>query len=440
MEYLIILLANLVYVPTIWYNVISDDSTMMKNAPYNIKRRKFFSVLMHITVAEYIYFAFGTPPAFLAAVLFSIHPIAVQGPVFVSADHYPLMALVFLAVKAFAPFATPLYLLSPGMAVGQLLFTPLCFLFTEYWWISLMLPILAWPTYKSVSGNMRSKIKDTSALATVLPEDFALHKFKWKNIIIVVKTFGYYSLACLLPLKNGFYNSFLATYGLSNKETERWYSLNRQFWGGIFSMVLMASLWWVNRSNHIGMGIMLFVTSLIPFLNFVTVQQFVTPRYCYLALIGFQVALWGLIAMLPLHFQTLIFGALFLFYLDRLLKVLQHYKKDNITMIIMDSQVFPDSPRLWYFRYEHMLHKNNPIMAWAEAATGLKYLPEDCQLWFGLACASYELGDLNAASKFLDTSERFLILRERRDIQRLITEFRQRIKTTLEEKWTKGVA
>jgi len=138
---------------------------------------------------------------------------------------------------------------------------------------------------------------------------------------------------------------------------------------------------------------------------------------------------------LPLGPRCFITGALFLFYLDRTLKVMKHYAKDNITMMELDSQVFPENPRLWYYRYEHMLHKGNPIMAWAEASYGLKHLPEDCQLWFGLACASFELGDYNAASEFLKTSEKFMILSDRKNMRGLIVEFRERINVELRKKY-----
>jgi hypothetical protein len=117
---------------------------------------------------------------------------------------------------------------------------------------------------------------------------------------------------------------------------------------------------------------------------------------------------------------------------------MEHYKKDNITMFILDSQVFPDNPLIWYWRYEHMLHKGNPVMAWAEASYGLKYLPENCQLWFGLSCASFELGDYNATLKFLDTAERFLILSDRKQMLGYIQELRQRVQLALKQKWMKA--
>jgi len=434
----IIALNFLVYYRTVKFGLISDDATEMKFNPFNIKRSKIISIVLHTTIALYIYFAFGrTTASLVTALLFSIHPVAVQVPCWWTGRLYGLNALIFLLTVSFAPFSFPLYCIPFfPLGVATTLFTPLVFIFTKYWYFTFTFPIIVWLSYSHIRTGIKNKIENTGDIfRPVLQKDFSLHKFKWINLILVVKTFGFYSLACLLPIKNGFYNSFLATLGSSKKATDYWYSFNRHFWGGLFAIVLMATVWWLNRLNFIGMGIMLFVCSIIPFLNFITVQQMTTPRYAYLALIGFQMALVGLVSQLPLPAQTGILGALFLFYLDRLFRVIKHYEKDNITMIELDSQVFPDNPRVWYFRYEHMLYKNNPIMAWAEATYGLKHLPEDCQLWFGLSVASFELGDMNAASEFLKTSERFMILCERQNMQSIIEQMKEKISVELRNKW-----
>lgn len=435
MSYLFVFLANLIYLPAIWFGVVNDDSAALKLNPYNVKRAKIFSIILHIVVAEYIYIAFGASQASLvAAILFSVHPGNIQIPCWMSGKSYGINALIFLMILTFAPFATPLYFLS-NLSTAAILFTPLIFLFTKYWYIVLLFPLLVLKSFKGITDNINSKVKSNETFFISMPSAFELYKFEPKKLIIAVKTFGYYALACLLPMKNGFYNSFLTTFGSSKKATAYWYSLNRHFWGGVFAIVLMAAIWWVNKFNFIGMGIMLFVLSILPFLNFVTVQQFTASRYVYLPLVGFQIALANLVFLLPLEPRWAIFGALFLFYLDRTLRLMKHYKTNDIDMIILDSQVFPENGRLWYYRTEHMMKKGNPIMAWSEASYGLKYLPEDCQLWFGLACASYELGDFNAASEFNKTAERFMILTERINFKPLIDELKERVKIALVKKY-----
>lgn len=203
-------------------------------------------------------------------------------------------------------------------------------------------------------------------------------------------------------------------------------------------MILIFTIWLFNIYNFIGMGLLIFVLSIGPYCNFITVNMWTSPRYAYMALVGFQIALTGIIMLLPVEPRFAILGALFLFYLDRAIKTKKIYATDDITMMMLDSQVFPENPRLWYYRYEHMLHKNNPLMAWAEASYGLKYLPEDCQLWFGLAVASYQLGDMNAAKIFLENSEKYLIMTDRKNMMTIVAEMKQRIENKLMEKWVPG--
>ena len=442
MGYLIIFLVNLVYLPAIKFGLVSDDATVFKLNFFPLKRSKITSIVLHIVIAEYVYYAFGqTTISLIAALLFSVHPTAIQIPVWFSGRYYGLEALKFLMIFAFAPIGVVVYFVW-GVGILTNVFTPFLFLFTKHWYIVFIFIYLAWRKYKIIIKGIQSRAKsiDTTFKPGVpLQKGFFLHEFKIKNLILVVKTFGYYTLSCLLPLKNGFYNSFLCTLGASKKATDNCYSYNRQFWGGLFAMVLMFILWLFNMRNNIGIGIMLFVLSVGPYFNFISIHQFTAPRYSYLALIGFQIAFVTFIAQVfhPLV-QAGIFSALFLFYLDKTIRVMQHYKKDDITMVDLDSQVFPENPRVWYFKYEHMLHKNNPVMAWAEASYGLRHLPEDCQLWFGLSCASFELGDCSAAKIFVETSEKCMILTDRQSMQSVINELKKRINDELFKKWKLG--
>lgn len=437
MHQLIILLANLIYLPAIWYGLISDDATEMKMCPYNVKKSKIASIILHIIVAQFVYIAFGANFAsFMAALMFSLHPAAIQIPVWRAGRYYGYNALIVLLSIAFMPFTFPLYFFSL-LSIASTMFVPLIFLFTDYWFLAVLCPILIGLSYKHIKGNIIDKIKGTNNIySNPLPDDYILHKFHLTKLIIAVKTFGFYVLSALLPVKNGFYNSFLVTLGMSKIETKYWYSLNRHFWGGLLAIIAMLCIWCFNMFNFIGMGIMIFVLALIPFMNFITVQQFTAPRYAYLPLIGFHIAL----ASLLLNFGIVGFAiccVLLGFYIAQMLRVMPIYKKDSLNAIVKDSHEFPDNPRVWYYRYERALHKGNAVVAWSEANWGLKYLPYDCQLWFALACASFELGDMNSTEKFLKNSEKYMLLVGRGDMQILVNDLRRRIKLKLEGKYLK---
>ena len=425
---LLILLLNLVfYRKAVYYKLVIDDLILVKFAPFNVKRSKITSIFIHAVVAEFIFMAFGfSYVSFIAALLFSIHPLAIQVPVWWCGRDYGLKALCVLSAIAFAPIGGVCYFFNRAGTVTAL-FTPFIFLFTPHWYLVFIFPILLLTEWKAIKFAIKSRKEGQAVLRYVTPEDFKVHVFRWENLILVAKTFGYYSLASLLPVKNGFYNGFLVTIGSSQKITDYWYSMNKHFWGGLLAMAIMATVWAFNIHNYIGMGILLFVFSIGPYLNFFTIQQWTAPRYAYLALAGFQIALVGLLMQLGVPGYCIL-SALALFYIDRTIKVMQIYKKDNITCITEDSYVYPDNPRLWYYRYEHMLHKGNPIMAYAEAMRGLQYNPEDSQLYFGLACACFTLGYIKDASGFLDLAEKYMIITERKNMEGMIAEFRARIK------------
>jgi hypothetical protein len=216
----------------------------------------------------------------------------------------------------------------------------------------------------------------------------------------------------------------MVTVGAAKKQTEYWYSKNRHFWGGVIVLLGLLITCAYHSKDAIGLGIGIFLLSIGPFLNFITIQQYTSPRYAYLATAGLLVAFCHL---LPPNLGICFFGGLFSFFLYQTYQVFRVYRKNNITLMEIDSQTFPDNPRLWYFRTDHMLHKANPVMAFAEATYGLKHNPEDCQLYFGLAVACHMMGKLKDASMFLDMAEKYMLSAEKETMKGLIIEFRRRI-------------
>ena len=268
---LIVLLNLLLYWRTLKFKLINDDyatfhicskapalNTFKRIRPYgnrtwpvDLKKERIFSIAIHTTVACYIYYAFGmTFYSFIAAILFSMHPAAVQVPAWLSGRHHGWDALMFLIAYAFSPWCAPLLFLSQRGYPTNFIAT-LVFAFTRHWYVSLLFPLLAMWHFKPLRDIIRRKIGRRERQHRLgydhdeskLTEDFYIHKFHPGRLIIAVKTFGYYALSCLLPLKNGFFNSFLVTMGMSKEHNKYWFSLNRHFWGGLFAIVVMSTLW-----------------------------------------------------------------------------------------------------------------------------------------------------------------------------------------------------
>lgn len=429
MEYLLIFLVNLLYLPCFRFGLVSDDGAVMATRPYNLRTMRPFVFVLHLMVCEFIYIAFGcSQAAFLAALCFSVHPMCVQVPAWMSGKTYGLCALLFLMVWTFPPFSSALFFLA-GVMLTPFAVTPILFFFTKYWYLGFFLILTLFLNYKVIMNNIKWKTEGDGWLTSALPKDMGMMEFTPRKLILAVKTFWYYTLACLFPPKCGFYNSYLTTFGSSRQSTEYWYSINKHFWFGIIALVVLFSLWVTNMTNLVGIGILLYCASIFPFLNILTCQQWTAPRYAYVPLLGFQIALWTLATRYCAEGVVLgVFGGIFSGYVIKTKQVLEHYKKDNIWLHTLDRQVFPDNPRLWYFMYEHMLHKKNDIMAWAECAYGLMYLPNDCQLWFGLACASFNLGNPKSASQFLDKAEQYMIQADRKNMAEYIQDLRTQIR------------
>jgi hypothetical protein len=244
-EYALIFLVNILYIPVIWWKgLVSDDALSMVFNPFNLKEARTCNVILHITVAEYIYIAFGcSPVSLLASILFSIHPQTVQISSYRSGRQYGVNALLFLFALTFAPLGALAYF-SYGVNAGcaSLVITPFVFLATKFWWLAFLAPVVFWFSWKQIKRGVDAKIAGPQDFSAPLPQDMGLTEMKPQKLILVVKTFWYYSLAALLPFKNGYYNSFLQTFGMSKKDTDYWYSFNRHFWGGLSVMGLMLFL------------------------------------------------------------------------------------------------------------------------------------------------------------------------------------------------------
>jgi hypothetical protein len=423
----------MIWWPSLRYGLVVDDAAWFKTHPYNVRKGRIFNLTLHVLVCEYIYIAFGcTPAAFMAAILFSVHPQAVQVPVYIGGRQYGLNSLMFLFSWTFAPAGCLILLLCRNGISPMIMFAPAMFLFTKHPWLVLCAPLLAWRTIKYLRHDIKGKVEGDGVDTEPLPKDFDLDKFTPKKFIIVAKTFWYYTFAALLPVKNGFYNSWLVTLGAAKKHSFYWYSFNRYFWGGLVLICTLLCTWAYNRTNPIGFGIMLFVLSIGPFLNFITVQQFTASRYAYLATAGFLVALVHVLTnIMPVNMVCCVVSGLFAFYLYQTVRVLRIYRVNDMTLMEIDSQEFPDNPRLWYFRAGHQLRNHNPVMAFAEGTYGLKHCPDDCQLYFGLACACHMLGKFKDAGAFLDMAEKHMITTERETMKELILDFRRKLVTDM---------
>jgi hypothetical protein len=111
-----------------------------------------------------------------------------------------------------------------------------------------------------------------------------------RRIIIALKTFGFYVVHAIIPVKTTFYHSYLQS--LAGSGSKRGFSKKDRFlWIGIASALSIWVYWTWFPWNMVSFGLLWWVVGILPFLNIVRCQQEISERYCYLPLPGLMIAL-----------------------------------------------------------------------------------------------------------------------------------------------------
>lgn len=262
------------------------------------KRNHIFPIVLHNANAILLYVflstMFSPTLAFYTALLFVVHPIGTQAVAWISARGYPLglfWLLLYLNVLSLNNFPT-LFISSPlTFSFIVLTFVILYFLgvhaqFTvmmsfillaymgNYFLAMIglgMAVVMGTNIVKEVIGIRKKVFKDQNmgASAKLTPQKF----------VLAMKTLWYYTRLCFFPKRMGLYH----IYGYL--QTPEMLKEDRIFWQGfILAIVMGLGLYYGNAV--VRFGILWWLTYILIFLNWITIHQFVTERYCYIANIG----------------------------------------------------------------------------------------------------------------------------------------------------------
>ena len=260
---------------TVWTDVLRGSGTWK----INLQLDHLLSLLLHTLVSCSIYLAFGkTAASLMAAILFSIHPANNQVSIWMNGRRYGMGTLITLGIWAFKPFGIVLYPFASLWQANALL-APILYVLTPSWRAFVLIPLyfLFW------KRKMWREFK--GRFFTMANGD--LKKFKWKKLIIAVKTYGYYFLHCLWPRRMGFYHFFLESYGFSKEDNDYWYSLNKDFYVGLAVILIVIPTMILNWGNMIGFGLFWFTLFILQWCHFpITALQAFADRYCYLPNVG----------------------------------------------------------------------------------------------------------------------------------------------------------
>jgi protein O-mannosyl-transferase len=269
-------------------------------AEKNSRRHHWFSVLLQTACCGLLYLFLepivGSGVAFWATMLFAVHPINTQSVAWVSARGYPL-GLFFLLIALQIPkifsyypilktFPIVEYIVFSGVFIWAILgqFTTMCAFPVIFYLkqpslgilsILLMIGMGLWFLHDIIKDRAKTFTEQAMEKGT---------KFNLRKPIVALKTLAYYTQLCLFPAHMGIYHKWGYHY---DKDMEKEDSM---FYLGF--LLFIGLVWLFIVGNPIvRFGLIWYFSFLFIFLNWITIHQFVSERYCYIANIGLCIIL-----------------------------------------------------------------------------------------------------------------------------------------------------
>jgi len=412
MDFIVLAILNVIfYIRTIGYGCIIDDLAAQERLP-EVKTQDFwvnlwrqfkqdymespalghlFSFTLHTINTMLIYVLFGrTPVAMLTAALFCINPVNNMAAVWMSGRPYSL-ATMFILIGFCFPILFPIVYPIAFLWSINSTFSPLMFVVLGMPWMAVMLPIMG------IVGS-KTHINTLKLRHEVLPE--YLKKFEIRNLILVFKTVGYYTLLCIFPIRLGMCHSYLHSFGFSREETEKWYKLDWFFAAGI---ALIA--FGIMGSIYFGMlfmfGFIWYLAHILQWCNWKLITHPITERYLYLANVGLMFFLAKLIIGTGFEYAFLTLYAILNWKYIPVYKNCLVYWKSNV-------ENFPDVA-MGYNQYGLELKARKYLgTAFDVYIAGLKVRPNDFRLSFNSSFLLIEQGRFDIIGKFLLNAEKNL--------------------------------
>jgi len=285
------------------------------------RRHHLFSVVIHSANTVLLYYFLGSlfPDniALFTSILFAVHPINVLSVAWVSARSYPLglfysllglnlLGTYFPLSSGFMPFLatqSPQIAILTGIGLVGYLFMYYLSIetqFTNMFFFAILALLGYYPlailcfgvTCVLGFGIIKETISHRADTfkAQNLGESTKLHHRKF---IVVCKTLYYYVKICLFPKRMGLYHVY--NYHYTKKTEEEDYT----FWLGF--IILLCSIWAFFSGNLlVKFAILWYMSFIVIFLNWITIHQFVSERYCYVANIGLCLLLASVLVHYPI--------------------------------------------------------------------------------------------------------------------------------------------
>ncbi len=278
-----------------------------------------FSILLHNINVCLLYVLlsnlFSPRLALFASILYTVHSVNTQSVAWISARGYPLglmwtliimnMLTHYATLLAF-PFLNPIlycvviavFILFYYFSIHAQFATMVGFVlfgFMGYPLVTmigcLMSLVMGFGIVKEVIGIRAKVFKEQN-----MGESTQLSP---KRLIIAFKTLYYYTRLCLFPKRMGLYHVYGYHY------TPELVKIDKLFFKGLgVATVLLLGL--VFGNPVIQFGILWYLAYIFIFLNWITIHQFLSERYCYIANVGLCIVLAYILLPFPIVFAFIV--------------------------------------------------------------------------------------------------------------------------------------
>lgn len=357
----------------------------------SIRKDHTLTLFLHTVICCLIYEVLGhNNISFWAAILYAVNPINHQTAIWSNGRRYALnIILVLIMLWLPKPFGLLAWVCTPILHLTAV-FAPLMM----GWKYALVIPLAGliawywqWQDYKMRLSTQKTK---------------EMLKFTAKRIIPSIKLFGFYFIRSLWPGRVMMVYPHLYFWGLTKEGTEDAHRLNLSFFKGVSAVILsVIGIYLLNGQERLYLVFALF--SIIQWCGFLTVTQHSCDRYIATAT-PFMMYLFS--SLLFAHAGPWALPIVLFFvglYISELNVVVKMYKS-IISFHEYENFFYPDNIVSRAAMVHGMMAEKQPLIAWHEIQTALRYHPYDMRINILAAEVCLVMADKPRAQYHLNTA------------------------------------
>jgi hypothetical protein len=298
------------------------------------------------------------------------------------------MNTTFALLMWIFPLASPIiYLFGTYFCGASLILFPLMFLFTKYWWLSLLVVV----GFYREHGRIFNK-KDPGS-KFVSESNTELKAIAPRKLIVFFKTIGYHLVNAVLALRLGFYHKYLFLHGVDKNTNKESYKIDKYFFIGICLIIYIV----ITRNIYL----VWFMIPLLQWCNLISFNQTIANRYVYLPNVGLMMFISSLI-------HPYIAIALFTYYATKLINFLPFYKNEYWA-IEHSCWEQPDFFYPWQNRSVHCFQNSNYHGALGNMIKANELRPNDWKISYNICQIYMLLGNMAAAKEWFKKAQGCMI-------------------------------